>query len=260
LVAVDWNGAAAIFDVTSPQSPSLLTTLLHHEQQELGNLLYDVAFSPNGQYVAVAGVNGVRVWRGQQGSDSFAQPQHFATPTNEYSIALQFSPDSRRIVWQQHTQGQVGVWNLESAQGEPIALKVPASLAYFGEQGHLLHLAGKNESDRAPMLRITDPTTGQSSVLDWQHVPGIVKELDFSNRFSLSRDQQWLALMGANVTMWDMTARRLIIALPPEASPVNTLAWSPDRSQLALGRTDGTIAIWNMPEVNSQLATIGLAW
>ena len=67
-------------------------------------------------------------------------------------------------------------------------------------------MADSTESDNAPMLRITDPKTGQWSVLDWQHVPDIVKELGISSRFSLSRDQQWLALTGTNVTVWDLTA------------------------------------------------------
>src|SRR5439155_24678632 len=35
-------------------------------------------------------------------------------------------------------------------------------------------------------------------------------------------------------------------------------AWSPDKKLLAVGSADGSLAIWNIPKIRSQLAEIGL--
>jgi WD40 repeat protein len=52
----------------------------------------------------------------------------------------------------------------------------------------------------------------------------------------------------------------LLVALPRENSPVIALAWSPNRSYLAVGSADGGLALWDMPAVRSQLAGLGLDW
>jgi hypothetical protein len=38
------------------------------------------------------------------------------------------------------------------------------------------------------------------------------------------------------------------------------LAWSPNKECLAVGSEHGGIAIWNLPKMRAQLATIGLDW
>ncbi len=252
LAGVDWSGAAAVFDVTSPESPQRLATLLHHEQQELGQIVFDIAFSPDGQYVAAAGMKGIWVWRGDE---------HIATPTDNASVNILFSPDSRRIIWRQHTLGVMGVWNLESSLAEtlPKPLKISGSYAFVSDH-HLLHVEGRNESDKTPILRLTDVRTGESSSRDWGRVPSLVGELDFGNGFALTSDGSWLALSGANVSVWDLQARKLVLVLPAEASPVNSIDVSPDHSQLALGLTDGTVVVWHLPTLHRQLAEIGLGW
>ena len=45
-----------------------------------------------------------------------------------------------------------------------------------------------------------------------------------------------------------------------QSSPVIALAWSPNRSYLAVGSADGGLALWDLPAVRSKLARLGLDW
>jgi len=251
LAAVDWDGEAAIYDISAPQSPRRLASLLHHEQKELGHILWDIAFSPDGRYVAAAGQGGVWVWRGDE---------RIAVPTGRDTLRVQFSPDSRRIAWVSNRGGTVGIWNLELSQAEPLKLGELGRVAFFRDPDHLLYVDGRDESSSALIFRTTDLVSRQVSTLEWHRVPPVVAELDIDGRFALSHDEQWLALPGTRVTLWDLEARKLILALPAEASPIESLAWSSDRSRLAVGLTDGTIVIWHLPTLRQQFAEIGLTW
>jgi WD40 repeat protein/tRNA A-37 threonylcarbamoyl transferase component Bud32 len=253
LAAVDWAGGATIFDVTSPEAPQRVATLVSHETQELGHILWDVAYSPDGRFLAVAGQNGVWLW---QGTD------RVAVLTEQAAVSVTFSPDSRLLAWSLMGGWELGLWNLEAMQPEPQSgpLAVGPSPKFFGDQNHLLQVVGRTESDRSPNLMIADVKSGQASPRAWTSVPSILSELDIATESTLSRDQTWLAISGRNVTVWDLEARKLVLALPTEPTPVNSLAFSPDRTQLAVGLTDGTIVVWDFDRLHRQLAAIGLDW
>ena len=77
-------------------------------------------------------------------------------------------------------------------------------------------------------------------------------------RTHLSADGGWYALGDQTVTVWDMAAKKLLVALPSE--PVCSVGWSPNRELLAVGGNDGGLEIWNLPKINAKLAEIGLGW
>src|SRR5262249_1084984 len=77
---------------------------------------------------------------------------------------------------------------------------------------------------------------------------------------ALSADGTWLAQTGSSIRIWDLNKKELLLVLPEERSQPWYLAWSPDRKQLAVASSDGSLAIWNMPKIRSQLAEIGLEW
>jgi WD40 repeat protein len=62
------------------------------------------------------------------------------------------------------------------------------------------------------------------------------------------------------LTVWDIPTKRLLLKLPGQRSSLSPLAWSPDRKLLAAETGDGSIAIWNIPQIRAQLADIGLDW
>jgi WD40 repeat protein len=50
-----------------------------------------------------------------------------------------------------------------------------------------------------------------------------------------------------------------VVTLPPETGDVWSLAWSPDGRRLAVGLSDGGLAVWDLDEVRARLAEFGLA-
>ena len=62
------------------------------------------------------------------------------------------------------------------------------------------------------------------------------------------------------MTVWDLNKRELLFALPEERGTVWSMAWSPDKSLLAVGSSHGGLAIWNVPRIKSELSRIGLGW
>jgi WD40 repeat protein len=76
----------------------------------------------------------------------------------------------------------------------------------------------------------------------------------------LSADGALYAVADQTVTIWDMKARKLLLALSPERGAVCSVGWSPDRDLLAVGGADGVLEIWNLAKVNAKLAEIGLGW
>ena len=63
---------------------------------------------------------------------------------------------------------------------------------------------------------------------------------------------------GLGVELRDTLTGALIYALPEQAGTVWWLAWSPDSTRLAVTRANGEIAVWNLKDVDAQLAQLGL--
>jgi WD40 repeat protein len=78
---------------------------------------------------------------------------------------------------------------------------------------------------------------------------------------ALSPDGAWLAVGGDKaVTVWDINKRELLLALPEERGTIWSLAWSPDKHWLAVGSSTGSLVIWDLPRIKTDLARIGLGW
>jgi WD40 repeat protein len=66
------------------------------------------------------------------------------------------------------------------------------------------------------------------------------------------------ALSRFGVELRDPATGKLLYTLPEETGLIWWLAWSPDSQRLAVSRANGEIAIWNLKEVEAQLAQLGL--
>jgi len=81
-------------------------------------------------------------------------------------------------------------------------------------------------------------------------------------KLNLSPDGRTLALSTpslSGVQLWQRESGRLLYALPDEVGGVSCLKWTPDGRRLAVARSDGQIAIWNLAEIERLLRELGLA-
>jgi WD40 repeat protein/tRNA A-37 threonylcarbamoyl transferase component Bud32 len=60
------------------------------------------------------------------------------------------------------------------------------------------------------------------------------------------------------VLIYDMIAAETLLALPSEGADVWGLAWSPDARRLAVGLSDGGVAIWDLEQVRASLMQFGV--
>jgi serine/threonine protein kinase/WD40 repeat protein/tetratricopeptide (TPR) repeat protein len=107
--------------------------------------------------------------------------------------------------------------------------------------------------------RLTFVTPGGTLGLwDWQ----TKAEADTHRRaesVTVSVDGRWAAVGGAgqSVTVADLASGREFLALPSEGCDVWGLAWAPDGTKLAVGLSDGGVAVWDLEQVRARLAEFG---
>jgi WD40 repeat protein len=77
---------------------------------------------------------------------------------------------------------------------------------------------------------------------------------------ALGPGARWVAATTPSRTtvVYDLQAGAETLALPEESGDVWGLAWSPDGRRLAVSRSDGGVAIWDLEQVRARLAEFGI--
>jgi WD40 repeat protein/serine/threonine protein kinase len=265
LATGDWAGAIQIWDVASGDRLAALT------DHGLGRLIWSIAFSPDGRYFAACGGGayrlnpggGVALWR-TQGSGTNNQAgvglsfQRIPGPAASGALYLTFSPDSRLLALASHNA--VHLWDLEECQERPFPAVHLANdwkcLAFLPGGKHLVFVSDTG------VAAAWDVMTGRKAfAFDAQQSKEGTDSARLDCIIALSADGAKLAgIRGRNVTIWETASRSVSLRLPEEQSLIYSLAWSPDRERLAVGTSDGGLAIWNLPKIKAQLDEIGLGW
>jgi WD40 repeat protein/serine/threonine protein kinase len=253
LAAGSWSGPIRMWDVKSWEE---LTPLEH----DLGREIWCVAFSPDGNYFAAAGLGGLRIWSVlYTGTDARPQLQEIPGPSEKNVTSLCFSPDSKLLAWVCRSKAARGghmvyLWNLQKSQGRPLATARLAQyfsvLAFYPDSERLTFIGEQGE------LEVWD-------VINEKKVYAFGKDdlKQGSGEIALNADGGLLAVGGTrSITVWDTEARKRLFALPEAQSFCSHSAWCPGREFLAVGSADGGVVIWKIPQIRSELATIGLDW
>jgi WD40 repeat protein len=122
------------------------------------------------------------------------------------------------------------------------------------------HLAFFNE-DR--IIEVWDIISQQKKFLLLEGEQRDVTGGTYNNHLKLSPNGRWLAgdsVSGKAMNIWDTHSQKLLLSLPEQNSTIHGSAWSPGSNLLAVGRSDGAIAIWNLESIRSQLSNLGLDW
>jgi WD40 repeat protein len=251
VLAVSTAGTASLWDTSTWQA-------LADVPPEPGGEFWSLAFSPDGAYLAGSGEAGVRLWKLKSAPGS-PRLRLIAQPSKELAGSLCFSPDSHTLAWVERVGYEriVRLWDVNTELGRVLPAR-PAhwilALA-FASDGRLALTSDQQEAEWWDVVagqRVATYGRGElesrSGISNWSTIT------------ALSRDGAWYAVGNRAISLWDAQSGRLLLALPRENNPVIALAWSPDRSHLAVGSADGGLALWDLPAVRTQLSRLGLDW
>jgi WD40 repeat protein len=211
-------------DVVSVLRRTLSTSASRGTTQVSTASVNDVAFSPNGQVVAAAAGDGVRLWR-----VGAAAPQRRIGGKRPVPLTVAFGEDGKRLLVL-YADG-IRVWDLEHG-GPPRLLTLSAQAAAFAPDGRLVATsAGGKTVDlwdiaaRRRVARIPIPRTAGSDV-----------SLDV---LAFSADGKRLAVAWeedrVRVAVIDVRARRVDAGPFRLAESASSLALNADGSRLAVG-------------------------
>jgi WD40 repeat protein len=260
LATGDWSGAIRTWDAaTGEELPAV--------EHELGQYIWAVAFSPDGGSFAAAAGRGVAVWSVEEGADAAGRlrlrPLARVKEGRPGATGVCFSPDSQLLAWVENTgnfqEGVLHVWDVRNARAHPFPpvrhYGAILSVAFGPDSRHLLFL------NRTGQAEVRDVTTGRTTLSLPLEGPERAGLASAARMVALSADGACLAApLRRTVALWDGERRRRLLALPEEHSEVWCLAWSPNRELLAVGLSDGALAVWDLPAIRSGFAAIGLDW
>jgi serine/threonine protein kinase/WD40 repeat protein len=169
----------------------------------------------------------------------------------KWSLAVATSAVERNVAWVDQVS-QIRVRSGDRAE----AITLTSSKMRQGWHG----LAFFPDGDRLAFV------SERGSADAWNYKTNQLEQLTDTDLFAashiaLSRDGKLLAgkIDDKTLAVWDTESRKELYRFRPEIASIQSLAWHPDGSQLAVGLSDGGISIWDMPQIRAELSKLGLA-
>jgi WD40 repeat protein len=263
LATGDWGGVVQIWDLQSWQEVA-------RPDPRLGVWLASVGFSPGGEYFATSGgkggynqAGGVVLWRvGPATANVAGSPlplKEVARLSQINSRSLTFSPDRRILAWVT-INNELRLWDLVRSRPHPFpAVRTTGnilSIAFDRDGQHIIYVADKEVGE------VRKTATGEK-VLSFGGNELVRKGigLPLGGVIAVTADGRLFASQsGRAASVWDLQTGKMLVALPEDRGTTWALAWSPNNQLLAVGSSDGGLALWDLPRIRAQLASIGLGW
>lgn len=234
---------------------------------EREDIVWSAQFSPDGRYLAAASgpSSGITIWSLDSAGAGSGQPRLNAQTAGSWPGAiwsLMFAPQGEQLAFIIHSQSPprgLFLWDFRT-NPEPrfvtedvLSWPQNASFTPDGRQIVIvdskrrivtLNAASCRKVSSFPTLRKTDSPASAAE-------PGLCLSPDGA-RLALS------SISRLGVDIWDPKTGRLLYSLPDQSGTVYWLEWASDSRRLAVSRSNGDIAIWNLPEIERVLAQLGL--
>ena len=196
------------------------------------NLVWSVAFSPNGKMLASASLDAtVRLW-----NVNTERLLHTLTEHTDEVSSVAFSPDGKTLVsasW----DATIRLWNPHNGKLKRTLTEHTAGVASvaFSPDGKTLASAGEDQT-----IRLWNTTTWKLERIlrGHTHIVDIV---------AFSPDSRMLASGSRDTTIrfWNLNNGKHIKTLTGHTGDILRMAFSPDGAVLASGSLDQTVRLWN---------------
>jgi eukaryotic-like serine/threonine-protein kinase len=212
---------------------------------DLGRV-WRLQFGPGGRSLAAGGATGVAVWAVRASAGSVELEPLVSLPhKGVYDLAVH--PGGADLVFLDE-EGRLYAYDLARAVGpRPLGPKARVQL-------RSLHF-----DSAGTRLTFVHPD-GTLGTWDWRNGEAARTARRPALHLALSAGGRWAATPGASgaVFVHDLDEHTDLLRLPPEGGDVWGLAWSGDGRRLALGLSDGGLAVWDLGEVRARLAEFGI--
>jgi WD40 repeat protein len=207
-----------------------------------------VAFSPDGQSLAAAGVGpGVCIW---DLASSSPKPTATMTVPGREPTRVLFAPDGRSLAVTTSVDGTIRLFDLVTRQ-ERLVLRHPSPVTTmaFSPDGLRLATGGRND----PWIILWELQTGSCRMMLDDHC-------GFARALAFSPDSATLAsarLPEHRVRLWDVGSWKQSRFIGRHGRQLNSVAFSPDGRLLATAGDDGMLGLWTVA-TGQQQVTLGV--
>ena len=199
----------------------------------------EIAYSPDGTQLAVAGSTGTWIYEAQTGTELDWLVEYASDPGRVQSVT--YSPDGRTIA--SAGSHKVYLWDAATGQSRGL-LEMPAiervisdiHSVRYSPDGRILAAGGYADD----AIRLWDTATGEQLATLQGHTEDITN-------VAFSPDGRTLASgsYDGTIRLWDVASRRHKQALRAHGKAVTSVTFTPDGKTLVSAGWDGTIRHWN---------------
>jgi WD40 repeat protein len=226
--------------------------ILHEESSGFGDV-HSLAWVDRHDvsYLAACGVSGVVLWNVSR-NPQFSMGEAMRLDRN-WCLATSLNAQGSTLVWTED-DWRLQAWDIGSGRPKPLHAAPMFSgwhgVAFFPDGESIIFVS---KSGIAEIWNVDEDRRVRSL-----GEPGTFK----APHIALSPDGLWLAALTQPdaVSIWYVPTANHLLSLRPEGGTVWSLAWDRHSEHLAVGHSDGRLAVWHLPRIQQKLAESGLGW